>query len=106
MQEALLKLVEKTNLPVAETILGKSVINELHPNKIGIYAGAIGNEFARQYVESSYCLILLGAFLSDFNLGVFTAHLNPKNSIYVTSEKRQFGFTIMKIFACKTLYTD
>jgi TPP-dependent 2-oxoacid decarboxylase len=87
LQEALLKLVEKTNLPVAETILGKSVINELHPNKIGIYAGAIGNEFARQYVESSDCLILLGAFLSDFNLGVFTAHLNPKNSIYVTSEK-------------------
>ncbi|BAY21524.1 pyruvate/indolepyruvate decarboxylase [Calothrix sp. NIES-2100] len=87
LQEALLKLVEKTNIPVAETILGKSVMSEMHPNKIGIYAGAIGNEFARQYVESSDCLILLGAFLSDFNLGVFTAHLNPKNSIYVTSEK-------------------
>jgi TPP-dependent 2-oxoacid decarboxylase len=87
LQEALLKLVEKTNIPVAETILGKSVMSEMHPNKIGIYAGAIGNEFAREYVESSDCLIMLGAFLSDFNLGVFTAHLNPKNSIYVTSEK-------------------
>ncbi len=92
LQEALLKLVEKTNIPVAETLLGKSVISEQHPNYIGLYAGAIGKEFARKYVESSDCLIMLGAFLSDMNLGIFTAQLNPKNSIYVTSEKTSIQF--------------
>jgi indolepyruvate decarboxylase len=87
LQEELLKLVEKTNIPVAETLLGKSVLSELHPNYIGIYEGAMGNEYTRQYVESSDCLILLGTILSDINLGIFTAHLEPKHSIYATSEK-------------------
>lgn len=92
LQEALLKLVEKTNIPVAETLLGKSVISEQHPNYIGLYAGAIGKEFTRKYVESSDCVIMLGAFLSDMNLGIFTAQLNPKNSIYVTSEQTSIQF--------------
>jgi len=87
LQEQLLRLVEKTNIPVAETLLGKSVVSELHPNYIGLYEGAMGNENTREYVESSDCLILLGTFLSDINLGIFTAHLEPKHSIYVTSEK-------------------
>lgn len=92
LQEALLQLVEKTNIPVAETLMGKSVISELHPDYIGLYAGAIGSEFARQYVESSDCLIMLGAFLTDLNLGIFTAQLDPKHSIYVTSEKTSIQF--------------
>jgi TPP-dependent 2-oxoacid decarboxylase len=87
LQEELLQLVEKSNIPVAETLLGKSVIRELHPNYIGLYEGAMGNEYTRQYVETSDCLIMLGTFLSDVNLGIFTAHLDPKHSIYITSEK-------------------
>ncbi|MBV9386941.1 MAG: alpha-keto acid decarboxylase family protein [Chroococcidiopsidaceae cyanobacterium CP_BM_ER_R8_30] len=87
LQDALLQFVEKTNIPIAETILGKSVINEFHPSYIGLYEGAMGNEFARQYVETSDCLIMLGVFLTDLNLGIFTAHLDPKRSISVTSEK-------------------
>ncbi len=92
LQEELLKLVEKTNIPIAETLLGKSTISEMHPNYIGIYEGAMGNKFTREYVESSDCLIMLGTFLSDVNLGIFTAHLEPKSSIYVTSEKTSVGF--------------
>jgi len=92
LQEALKRFVEKTNIPVAETLLGKSVISELHPNYIGLYEGAMGNEYTRQYVESSDCLICLGTFLSDINLGIFTAQLNPKHSILVTSEKTSIHF--------------
>ena len=92
LQEALLQLVAKTNIPVAETILGKSVISELHPNYIGLYAGGLGNDFTRQYVESSDCLIMLGVFLTDLNFGVSTAHLKPKHSIAVTSEKTSIQF--------------
>ena len=87
LQNVLLQLTEKTNIPVAETILGKSVISERHPNYLGLYAGALGSEFARQYVESSDCVIMLGVFLMDLNLGMFTAQLDPDRSIYVTSEK-------------------
>jgi TPP-dependent 2-oxoacid decarboxylase len=92
LQDALLKLVEKTNIPVAETILGKSVISELHPSYLGLYEGAMGNSAVRDAVESSDCLIMLGVFLTDLNLGVFTANLDPKRTISVTSEKTLIQF--------------
>ena len=35
----------------------------------------------------SDCVILLGAFMTDINLGIYTARLDPARSIYATSEK-------------------
>ena len=87
LQKELLRLARKTNIPVASTLLGKSVIGEQHPFYLGVYEGAMGREEVRRYVESSDCVILLGAFLTDINLGVFTARLDPARSIYATSEK-------------------
>ena len=87
LQDQLLKLARKTNIPVAATVLGKSVIGEHHPFYLGVYEGAMGREEVRQYVESSDCVILLGAFMTDINLGIYTARLDPARSIYATSEK-------------------
>ncbi|MCI0481016.1 MAG: thiamine pyrophosphate-dependent enzyme [Candidatus Dadabacteria bacterium] len=86
LQDKLLELLDKTNIPFVTTILGKSVISETHPLCIGVYEGAMGREEVRKYVESSDCLILLGAFMTDVNLGIYTAKINRTNSIYVTSE--------------------
>ncbi|OLP15892.1 preprotein translocase subunit Tim44 [Leptolyngbya sp. 'hensonii'] len=87
LQDSLMQLVEKTNIPVAVTLLSKSVFNEQHPCYLGIYAGAMGHPDIQHYVETSDCLILLGAFMTDLDLGGFTAHLDPKRSIKVTNEK-------------------
>jgi len=87
LQNALLKLAEKTNIPVAATIMGKSVIGEQYPFYMGVYEGAMRRDDVRRYVESSDCVILLGAFMTDINLGIYTAQLDPARSIYATSEK-------------------
>ena len=87
LQENLLALIDKTQIPVAATILSKSVISELHPLFIGIYEGAVGQEKARQCVEFSDCLIILGATLSDITLGMFTAQIDQRRIIYVGAEK-------------------
>jgi indolepyruvate decarboxylase len=87
LQRQLLQLAGRTNIPVASTLLGKSVIGEQHAFYLGVYEGAMGREEVRRYVEGSDCVILLGAFLTDINLGVFTARLDPGRSIYATSEK-------------------
>ncbi|WP_218081229.1 alpha-keto acid decarboxylase family protein [Anthocerotibacter panamensis] len=87
LQAELWQLIESTNIPVAATILGKSVFPETHPRYMGVYEGAMGIEATRAYVEASDCLILLGALLTDINLGIFTAHLDPNTSIYASSEK-------------------
>lgn len=90
--DKLLALAEKTAIPVAATILSKSVIGEYHPLYMGIYEGAMGNESVRTYVESSDCLLLLGAPLTDVDLGQYTAHINQEKAIYVTSEQLTIGF--------------
>jgi indolepyruvate decarboxylase len=87
LQDEVLQLVERTRIPIAATVLGKSVIGEQHPLYLGIYEGAMGRENVREYVESSDCVILLGAFMTDINLGIYTARLDPARSIYATSEK-------------------
>ncbi len=87
LQKELLKLAQQTNIPVAATILGKSVVGEHHSFYLGVYEGAMGREEVRRRVEGSDCLILLGAFMTDINLGIFTAQLDPGRSIYATSEK-------------------
>ncbi len=87
LQAELVKLAEKTNIPIAATLLGKSVIGEHHPFYLGVYEGAMGREDVRKYVETSDCVILLGFFMTDINLGVFTARLDPSRCIRATSER-------------------
>src|SRR5437879_663987 len=87
LQDQLLKLIGKARIPVAATVLGKSVVGEQHPLYLGIYEGAMGRDDVRQYVEDSDCVLMLGAFMTDINLGVYTARLDPGRSISATSEK-------------------
>jgi indolepyruvate decarboxylase len=92
LQDLLLKLSQKASIPVAATVLGKSVMGEQHPLYLGVYEGAMGREDVRRYVEQSDCVILLGAFMTDINLGVYTARLDPARSIYATSERLSIGY--------------
>jgi len=87
LQDDLLALAEQAAIPIAATLLGKSVISERHPLYIGLYQGEMGLPDVTQYVEQSDVILLLGAFLTDINLGIFTANLDPNRCIYVTSEQ-------------------
>ena len=87
LQDVLLQWVRHTNIPVASTVLGKSVMGEQHPFYLGVYEGALGRKDVRRYVESSDCVIMLGAFLTDINLGIYTAQLDPLRTICANSEK-------------------
>jgi len=62
------------------------VIGEEHPLFAGIYEGALGVEETTRFVEESDCVILLGEFMTDINMGIFTANLPSANCIYATSE--------------------
>ncbi|TWU43784.1 Indole-3-pyruvate decarboxylase [Novipirellula aureliae] len=86
LQDELLQFAESASIPIATTMLGKSVVSEKHPLFIGLYEGAIGDANVTQIVEQSDWLLLLGAFLSDINLGIYTAKLDPSRCVYATSE--------------------
>jgi indolepyruvate decarboxylase len=87
LQDSLRRLVERTHLPVASTLLGKSVISERHERCLGVYEGAMGREDVRRAVEGADCLVILGAFLTDIDMGINTAHLDPDRTISATSER-------------------
>ena len=92
LQEDFKELLEKTNIPFTTMLLGKSVLSEDHPRYIGLYIGAFSNEDVRDYVESSDCLILLGAFQCELNLGAFTAKLDQGCTIDVGTQKTSIGY--------------
>jgi TPP-dependent 2-oxoacid decarboxylase len=87
MQDKVIALAERLKIPMAATLLGKSVVPERHPLYVGLYEGAMGRAEVTRFVEESDCVLLLGAFMTDINLGIFTANLDPARCIYATSEQ-------------------
>lgn len=91
LQDKLLALAEGAGIPITTTMLGKSVIGETHPLFVGLYEGAMGHQEVTRLVEQSDCVILLGAFMTDLNLGIYTANLDPLRCIVASSETLQIS---------------
>ena len=87
LQADALALAEVSGIPVAATMLAKSVVSEVHPLYIGLYEGAMGRGDVTAFVEESDCVILLGTILTDIDLGIFTAKLDAGNSIFAGSDR-------------------
>jgi TPP-dependent 2-oxoacid decarboxylase len=86
LQQKLLDLIDKTNIPFVTTVLSKSVLSENHPLFLGLYEGAMGFELVRKHVESSDCLILLGAPMIETDFSITPTPINQSHCIYLTSE--------------------
>jgi TPP-dependent 2-oxoacid decarboxylase len=91
LQSLLLKLADASAMPVTTTLLGKSVISEFHPSFAGVYAAGLGKDDVRALVEESDCLVILGAFMTDIDMGFATPTLDPSRCIYATSEQIRMG---------------
>ena len=79
------RLVEASRVPVATTLLGKTVISEHHPQAIGVYEGGVSRQEIRNIVENADVLLCLGAWMSDINLGVYTGRLDGSHMILANS---------------------
>ena len=86
LQTDAVALAESAGIPIASTMLAKSVVSEVHPLYVGLYEGALGRKEVTDFVEESDCLILLGTLLTDIDMGIFTAKLDPARSILATSD--------------------
>jgi len=73
LQDKLLQLAKKTKIPIASTLLSKSVVSEDDIHYLGVYAGNMSHEHVQKYVESSDCVIMIGVFLTKVNFGI-TSH--------------------------------
>lgn len=83
LQKPFADFIDKTGFPYATMMLGKSVLSEQHPQFIGLYEGDRSRDYVRNRVESADCILQLGALLTDFNTGGFTAELDEAKTISV-----------------------
>ncbi|HEX8915790.1 MAG TPA: thiamine pyrophosphate-binding protein, partial [Humisphaera sp.] len=87
------RLAEKLNVPIAADLLSKSAVAENHPLYLGVYGGAMSSDAAvRAYVESADCVLMLGTFITDMSMGIYTAKLDRSRTILATSEQLSVGF--------------
>ena len=71
----------KTGLPYATMMLGKTVLDESHPQFIGLYQGDRSRDYVRERIENADCVLELGALPTDFNTGGFTVKLLEDRTI-------------------------
>ncbi|TVY19187.1 Pyruvate decarboxylase [Lachnellula arida] len=80
-------LIEKTNLPVFVTPMGKGAVNEEHSNYGGVYAGEGSQPDVKKRVEASDLILTIGAIKSDFNTAGFSYKTSQLNTIDFHSTK-------------------
>lgn len=93
LMDQALAVASKFNIPVASTLMSKSIFSETHPLFIGVYSGPLSDEAVQKYVEESDCLIMLGAMITDVWFGFMSTSekLSRKRTMIATTDKMQIG---------------
>lgn len=85
----LIKFVQQKNIPVATTLLGKSVVNEHHPLSLGVFCGGLSNGAAEEVINNSDCIIALGVLMTDIHFGFAPTKILRRNMILSTCQDMQ-----------------
>lgn len=91
LRDELRAFVDASGLPFATMFMDKSVLEEQHPAYAGMYDGRLMDEPVRAFVESCDCVLAIGALMTDFNTGAFTARLDPEKTIDVRLHRTRVG---------------
>ncbi len=83
LRKEMMAVVDASELPFATMFNDKSTLDETHPSYIGMYDGQLMNPEVRAFVEDSDCILDVGALLTDFNSGAFTARIDRSKSINI-----------------------
>ncbi|MCD8504931.1 MAG: thiamine pyrophosphate-dependent enzyme [Burkholderiaceae bacterium] len=84
--DKVVKFAETYNIPLVTTLLSKSAIDETHPQFMGVFAGKMSRGEISNYVENSDCLLVLGAYISDMDTGVYSAQVDPTKVVHATDD--------------------
>lgn len=75
--------IDKTGLPYATMFMDKSILNESNTQYVGMYDGQLMTPDVREFVENSEYVLGIGAMMTDFNTGSFTANIKPEQFINI-----------------------
>ncbi|MBW4592332.1 MAG: alpha-keto acid decarboxylase family protein [Brasilonema angustatum HA4187-MV1] len=105
LQEELRSLLFATGYPYATMTMGKGLLEETHPQFIGIYNGGISEEYVLKRVEQADCVLSIGVLMSDFNTGKFSAKLDPSRTIEVHGQHLKINNTVYNNVAMQDFLT-
>ncbi|KQY06864.1 indole-3-pyruvate decarboxylase [Mycobacterium sp. Root135] len=88
------QFVEAADLPFATMFADKSVLEEDHPNYIGMYDGQLMDPAVREFVETCDVVVAFGTMATDFNTGAFTSNLDPDKIVKVDLHSTSVGATV------------
>jgi indolepyruvate decarboxylase len=85
-------LAEALQVPVVSTFMGRGTFPDDHPLFAGVYLGPASPPGVRELVEGSDGLVMLGALLSDTNMGVHLQALDPRRVALAVSYRVEIGY--------------
>lgn len=95
-QKELLSFLQRTGMPFTLTNMDKGVVDESHPQYLGLFAGeSSAPASVAKSVLSADLILCLGEVLEeDFNVGSWSASLNPSRKITIGPDYVQIGSTL------------
>lgn len=91
LSSRVVELADSLDIPVVTTFMGRGAFPDDHPQYAGTYLGPASRPGIRSLVESSDCLLLLGALVSDTNMGVRLTELDPRHLTVAVSRRVEVG---------------
>lgn len=92
LADRVVELAERLEVPVVSTFMGRGTFPDDHPLFAGVYLGPASPPGVRELVEESDALVMLGALLSDTNMGVRLSSLDPRRVLLAVSRRVEIGF--------------
>ncbi|KAG0262250.1 hypothetical protein DFQ27_002477 [Actinomortierella ambigua] len=84
-------VVETSNLPFATMFMDKCVLDETHPNYVGMYDGKLMDKEVTDFVEGCDCVLGIGCLLTDYNTGGFTMMVDRAKTINIMLNSTRVG---------------
>lgn len=92
LTDRVVELAEALAVPVASTFMGRGTFPDDHSHFAGVYLGPASPPGVREMVEESDCVVMLGALLSDTNMGVRLSKLDPRKVTLAVSRRVDVGY--------------
>ena len=90
-QEQLTTLLSDSDLPYATLAWGKTLVDESHPNFVGVYAGAASEPRPRHAVEDAERLISIGVEFTDNTTAGFSMTLDAERILHIDAHQVTVG---------------
>lgn len=86
-----LGLVDRLGASFVTTVHAKAVLPESHSGFAGLCIGALGDERPREAVDGAGAVLALGSLLTDLDLGLDTARIDPRRLVAAAHDRVRVG---------------